>query len=94
MKFLETALKWKAILDLFRKNGSASEDAEKKSKRWGVILTVALSLVVLVVGAALLIRKLKQRRLEKEAKQALEDYYSTEFDADEYADEDEENEEV
>ena len=94
MKFLETALKWKAILDLFRKNGSTLEEAEKKSKRWGVILTVALSLVVLVVGAALLIRKLKQRRLEKEAKQALEDYYSTEFDADEYADEDEENEEA
>ncbi len=90
MRFLDTAVKLKALLDLFRKNGRASEDSEKKTKRWGVILTVALSLVVLVVGAAFLIRKLKQRRLEKEAKQALEDYYSTEFDADEYADEDEE----
>lgn len=94
MKFLDAAVKWKVFLDLFRKNGTASEDVEKKTKRLKVILTLALSLVVLVAGAALLIRKLKQRRLEKEAKQALEDYYSTEFDADEYADEDEEVEEA
>lgn len=91
MRFFDTVAKWKAFLDLFRKTPRAgSEESEKKTRRWGVILAVALSLVVLIVGAALLIRKLKQRRLEKEAKQALEDYYSTEFDADEYADEEEE----
>ena len=86
MKFLDTAVKVKAFMDLFGKKDVT--ETEKKTKRWGLILSLALSLIVLIVGAALLIRKLKQRRLEKEAKQALEDYYSTELNADEY-DEDE-----
>ncbi len=91
MKFLEAATKWKAFFDLFGKKNSNDTDSNSgKGKRIALILSLVLAGVVLLVGAALLVRKLKQRRLEKEAEKALDDYYSTDFDADEYADEDEE----
>ncbi|MBO5214305.1 MAG: hypothetical protein J6B86_06000 [Clostridia bacterium] len=87
MKFLETMAKLKAFFDLFKKSSAPAE--EKKGKKIAVGLSLALTGIALVVGIALLIRKLKQRRLEKEAKEALDDYYATDFDADEYAEDEE-----
>ena len=88
MKFLEAVAKLKALIDLFKKPGTA-QSGEKKGKKIAVGLSLALTGIALIVGVALLIRKLKQRRLEKEAKEALDDYYSTDFDADEYAEDEE-----
>lgn len=95
MKFLETMTKIKAFFNLFKANRSESPTDGKsgKGKRIALILSLVLTGILILVGLALLIRKLKQRRLEKEAKEALDDYYSTDFDADEYAEEDEETEE-
>ena len=92
MKFLTAVTKLKAFFDLFKKTGSAPESQSSggKRKRIALILSLTLTGIAIVVGAALLIRKLKQRRLEKEAQEALDDYYSTDFDADEYADDEEE----
>lgn len=97
MKFFDTMTKIKAFFNLFKKNGSAEQlDGSSEGKRKRIVLIVSLVLtgILLVVGAALLIRKLKQRRLEKEAKQALDDYYSTDFDADEYIDEEDDEDVV
>ncbi len=94
MKFFTALTKLKAFLDLFKKTGSTPESQSSggKGKRIALILSLTLTGIALVVGAALLIRKLKQRRLEKEAQEALDDYYSTDYDADEYT-EDEDDEE-
>lgn len=91
MKFLETVAKLKAFFNLFKKSDSSAPAGEKKGKKIAVGLSLILTGIALIVGIALLIRKLKQRRLEKETQEALDDYYSTDFDADEYADEDEED---
>ncbi len=95
MKFLDTMAKLKAFFDLFRGSKAPEDDgnAKGRGKRIALIVTLIISGILLIIGAALLLRKLKQRRLEKEAEQALDDYYSTDFDADEYADEDETYEE-
>ena len=89
MKFLEAVAKLKAFFDLFKKTGTPAPAGEKKGKKIAVGLSLILTGIALVVGIALLIRKLKQRRLEKEAEEALDDYYSTDFDADEYAEDEE-----
>ncbi len=91
MKFLETVAKLKAFFDLFKKSGASTPTGEKKGKKIAVGLSFLLTGIALIVGIALLIRKLKQRRLEKEAEEALDDYYSTDFDADEYAEDEEED---
>ncbi len=90
MKFLEAMVKIKGFFDLFGKKNTAPQESSGKGKRIALIVSVALAGIALLVGVALLVRKLKQRRLEKEAQQALDDYYSTDYDADEYIDEDEE----
>lgn len=92
MKFLTAMTKLKAFFDLFKKTESTPEspDSGKKGKRIALILSLTLTGIALVIGAALLIRKLKQRRLEKEAQEALDDYYSTDYDADEYAEDEDE----
>ncbi len=89
MKFLETATKLKAFFDLFKKDKSDLADPEKAKKKKKVALVVGLVItgILIVVGLALLLRYLKKRRTEKETAQALEDYYSTDYDADEYDDE-------
>ena len=91
MKFLETVAKLKAFFNLFKKPDSSVPAGEKKGKKFAVGLSLILTGIALIVGIVLLIRKLKQRRLEKEAEEALDDYYSTDFDADEYAEEDDED---
>ena len=89
MNFLETMVKIKGFFDLFGKKKPDPAESEGKAKRIILIVSLVLGAVLLLVAIALLVRKLKQRRLEKEAKQALDDYYSTDFDADEYDNEDE-----
>lgn len=84
MKFLEAATKWKAFLDLFKKAPQDESSAQKKLRRVVIIFGVVLLLVLLVVGIALLIRRWKQRRLQKEAEQEALSHYATDFDADEY----------
>ncbi len=94
MKFLEAMSKLKAFFDLFKRSRSDSPsdgNSSGKGRRTALIVSLVLSGIVILVGAALLIRKLKQRRLEKEAKEALDSYYSTDFDADEYPEDDEED---
>ena len=94
MKFLDTLVKLKAFFNLFKKSGSTPSDERPsgKGKRVVLILSLIVTGIDLVVAVALLVRKLKQRRLEKEAEEALEEYYSTDFDADEYADDEETDE--
>lgn len=85
MDFLNTVVKIKTFFDLFRKKPADSADGkEGKGKRIALIISLVLAGILLVVGIALLVKKLKQRRLEKEALEALDDYYSTDYDADEY----------
>lgn len=91
MNFLNTMIKIKAFFDLFRKKpAEPTETKEGKGKRIALIISLVLAGILLIVGIALLVKKLKQRRLEKEAMEALDDYYSTDFDADEYDGDDEE----
>ena len=94
MNFLDTMTKAKAFFDLFKRTRS-EEPGEKSGKARRIVLIVSLVItgILIVVAVALIVRKLKQRRLEKEAREALDDYYSTEFDADEYAADDESEEE-
>ena len=93
MNFLDAMTKAQAFFDLFKR--ARSEDAgEKSGKARRIVLIVSLVItgILIIVAVALIVRKLKQRRLEKEAKEALDEYYSTEFDADEYAEDTDEEE--
>lgn len=87
MKFLDTMTKLKALFDLFKKE--PQEPAQSSGKWKKILIAVALILtgILIAVGIVLLIKKLKQRRLQKEAEAELKEFYSTDPDADEYGDE-------
>ena len=87
MKFLDTMTKLKAFFDLFKKE--PQEPAQSSGKWKKILIAVALILtgILIAAGIVLLIKKLKQRRLQKEAEAELKEFYSTDPDADEYGDE-------
>ncbi len=86
MKFLETATKLKTFFDLFKTDKNLPADPEKSKQRKRIVLLAGLVVtgILLIVGLALLLRYLKKRRTEKETAKAVEEYYSTDYDADEY----------
>ncbi len=67
------------------KQATASADPDKgKKKKIALIVGLIITGILIIVGLALILRYFKKRRTEKETVQALEDYYSTEYDADDY----------
>ena len=93
MKFLDFLIKFKTVLDMFKKSEpSASASSKETGKTKRIVMAVALILtgILLAAGIVILVKRLKQRRMQKEAEEALEEFYSTDPDADEYDYDDEE----
>ena len=78
----------KKILQRMLSFGKSSETGEKKTKPVALLIGIAAAVVFLVAGVILLLKKIRKRRMEKEAAEAEAEHCSTDPDADEYADED------
>jgi len=85
MKVSEALTTLKNTLNLFKK--SPAEDPSGKKKKILITVGIVAGVILLALGVFLIVKKLKKRRMEKEAAEELEAHYATDPDADEYADE-------
>lgn len=89
MKFLTFITALKTLLDLFKPQQPKEETLVSNGKKSKAVLLISLLAagLALLMGGVLLVRKLKQRRLQKEAEEEAKSFYLTDPDADEYFDE-------
>lgn len=85
MKISEALTTLKNSLHLFKK--SPSEEPMDKKKKILIAVGIVVGVLLVALAVFLIVKKIKKRRLEREAAEAEEAYYTTDPDADEYAEE-------